>query len=56
MAAWRHAAVVLLAGGATVAAALAMPVTLPEAGRTADPGGILPEAWSEPEPEQLKML
>ena len=53
MAAWRPAAVVLLAGGATVAAALATPVTLPEAGRTADPGGGLPEAWSEPEPEDL---
>ena len=53
MAAWRHAAVVLLAGGATVAAALATPVTLPEAGRTADPGSILPEARSEPEPEDL---
>ena len=53
MAAWRRAAVVLLAGGATVAAALATPVTLPEAGRTADPGDLLPEAWSEPEPEDL---
>lgn len=53
MAAWRRAAVVLLAGGATVAAALAMPVTLPEAGRTAGPGDLLPEAWSEPEPEDL---
>ena len=53
MAAWRRAAVVVLAGGATVAAALAMPVTLPEAGRTADPGDLLPEARSEPEPEDL---
>ena len=53
MAAWRRAAVVLLAGGATVAAALATPVTLPEAGRTAVPRDILPEAWSEPEPEDL---
>lgn len=53
MAAWRYAAVVLLAGGATVAAALATPVTLPEAGRTADPGDVLPEARSEPEPEDL---
>ena len=53
MAAWRSAAVVLLAGGATVAAALAMPVTLPEAGRTTDPGDLLPESLPEPEPEAL---
>ena len=53
MAAWRRAALVLLAGGATVAAALAMPVTLPEAGRTAGPGDLLPEATSDPEPEDL---
>ena len=53
MAAWRRAAVVLLAGGATVAAALATPVTLPEAGRAKDPGGLLPESRFEPEPEDL---
>ena len=53
MAAWRLAAVALLAGGATVAAALAMPVTPPEAGRTAGPGDLLPESPSEPEPEAL---
>ena len=53
MAAWRRAAVVLLAGGATVAAALATPVTLPEAGRTAGPGDLLPESLPEPEPEAL---
>ena len=53
MAAWRRAAVVLLAGGATVAAAIATPVTLPEAERTADPGDLLPEALSDPEPEDL---
>ena len=53
MAAWRRAAVVLLAGGATLAVALAMPVTLPEAGRTAESGDVLPESLSDPEPEQL---
>ena len=53
MAAWRRAAAVLLAGGATVAVALATPVTLPEAGRTKDPGDILPESLSDPEPEDL---
>ena len=53
MAAWRRAAVVLLAGGATVAAALAMPVTLPESGLGDDAGAFLPEALSEPEPERL---
>ena len=53
MAAWRRAAVVLLAGGATVAVALATPVTLPEAGRAKDPGGLLPESRFEPEPEDL---
>ena len=53
MVAWRRAAVVLLAGGATVAAALATSVTLPEAGRTADPGDLLPESLPEPEPEAL---
>ena len=53
---WRRAAVVLLAGGATVAAALATPVTLPEAGRARDPGDLLPEALPEPEPEALGAL
>ena len=53
MAAWRRAAVVLLAGGATLAVALAMPVTLPEAGRTAESGDVLPEALPGPEPEDL---
>ena len=53
MAAWRRAAVVLLAGGATVAAALATPVTLPDAGRAAGPAGVLPEALPDPAPEDL---
>ena len=48
MADWRRAAVALFAGGATVAAALGMPVTLPKAGRNPDPGDLVTEAWSEP--------
>ena len=53
MAALRRAVGVLLAGGATVAAALAMPVGLPGGGLGDDAGAFLPEALSEPEPEQL---
>ena len=52
MAAWRYVAGALLAGGATVAAALATPVTLPEGGLGDDAGAFLPEALSEPEPER----
>ena len=51
---WRRAAGVLLAAGATVAAALAMPVRLPEGGLGANPGALLPAAVSGPEePEDL---
>ncbi len=53
MAAWRRAAGALLAGGAAVAAALAMPVRPPDPMGVADPGDILPAAVSEPEPENL---
>ena len=50
---WRGAILFLLAGGATAAAALAMPVHLPELGAGADPGELLLDEVAEPAPEEL---
>ena len=50
---WRLAGGALLAAGAVVAAALALPVRLPEGGASAGPGERLPEAPAEAAPEDL---
>ena len=50
---WRFWGSALLAGGAVVAAALAMPVHLPEAGARTDAAAELPEGAVEAAPEDL---
>ena len=50
---WRLCGGALLAGGAIVAAAFAMPVRLPEGGAGADPADRLPDAVTAPAPENL---
>ena len=50
---WRLWAGALLAGGAVVAAALAMPVRLPETDAAAGPAERLPEAAARAAPEEL---
>ena len=50
---WRRGAAALVLGGATVLAALAMPVSLPEQGARTDPAGTLPEVAAEAAPEDL---
>ena len=50
---WRRGAAALVLGGATVLAALATPVRLPEEGARTDPAGTLPEVAVEVAPEDL---